>query len=258
MSSVAELIEAWREQKINGTQLMRSLVSHQHWSIPISESAAIETLATNHASRIQYNRDPQGVNRLMLWSSDETCSNWAQRAKIESQQHVITTTGSWVFSLPLDGIDEIWIDPLNAHDILYSQKQFPALKDLAAAVAIEKDIAELRAGTAADGGCIRVREYQKYLVAIAQKNGNKRLLLAPDKQGRALAAVFTADDTFSAFEPDARAEAPGEEVVCVQTNGKGLFSTLAGMNLTGIVFNCAGPIMPIAFAAEFAKVVLEA
>ena len=174
MSSIAELIQAWREQKINGTQLMRSLVSHTTWSIPISEAAVAETLATNQLPAIQFNRDPNGVNRLMIWSSSETLSNWAQRAKIEREQNVLTrSTGAFVFGLPLEGIDEIWIDPLNAHDILYKQSQFPTLRDLAAAVAIEKDIADLRAGTAADGACIRVREYPKYLVAMAQKGESR-------------------------------------------------------------------------------------
>jgi hypothetical protein len=258
MSSIAETIQAWREKKINGTQLMRSLVSHPHWTIPLSEKAAMETLAGNAVPGIQYNRDHTGKNRLMIWSSNETLSNWAQRGKIEKEQHTLSTTGSWVFSLPLEGIDEIWIDPLNENDILYSESQFGTLRDLAAAVAIEKDIAELRGGTAADGACIRVREYQKFLVAVAQKGESKRMLLAPDKQGRALAAIFTTDDTFAAFTPEARASAPGEDVVCVQTNGKGLFAALAGMDLTGMVFNCAGPITPIAFAAGFSKVVLEA
>jgi hypothetical protein len=259
MPSIAETIQSWREQKINGTQFMRILVSHPHWSVPISEAAMIETLSTNTPPAIQYNRDPKGVNRLMIWSSSETLSTWAKNAQIDGNQNVITTTGSWVFGLPLDGIDEIWIDPLNAHDILYKQAQFSTLQDLAAAVAIEKDIADLRAGTAADGACVRVREYQKYLVAIAESAGSKRLLMAPDQQGRTLAAIFTTDDTFQAFTPDARAAAkPGEEVVCVQFSGKGLFPALAGMDLTGFVFNCSGPIKPIAFAAGFLKIVLDA
>jgi len=237
---------------------MRSLVNHPHWTIPISEAAAVETLAQNAVPRIQFNRDPSGVNRLMLWSSSETFSNWARRAKIEKEQYSLDTSGSWVFGLPLDGIDEIWIDPLNAHDILYTASQFPALRDLAAAIPIEKDIAELRAGTASPGAVVRVREFPSYWVPVAQSNGRRRLIFAPDDQGRTLAAVFTADDTFTAFLPEATAAAPGEEVVAVRSDGKGLFTMLSGMDLTGMVFNCSGPIKPVAFAAGFSKVVLEA
>jgi len=258
MSSIAEIIQAWREKKLNGTQLMRSLVSHSRWTIPISEEAAAETLAQNAVPRIQFNRDASGVNRLMLWSSSETFGNWAQRAKIEKEQYSLETTGSWVFSLPLDGIDEIWIDPLNAHDILYTASQLPALRDLAAAVAIEKDIAELRAGTASPGAVVRVREFPSYWVPVAQSNGRRRLMFAPDNQGRVLAAAFTADDTFTAFLPEANAAASGEEVVAVKSDGKGLFTMLSGMDVTGIVFNCSGPIKPVAFAAGLSKVVLEA
>lgn len=259
MSSIAELIQAWREKKINGTQLMRSIVSHGEWSIPISEAAAMETLATNQAPAIQYNRDAKGVNRLLLWSSAETFSNGAKRAQIPAEQHVITTKGTWVFSLPFDGIDEIWIDPLNANDIFYTRGQFDALHDYAAAVAVEKDISDIRAGTPTDGALVRVRDYQKYQVAMGQLGEAKRLVNAPDDQGRTLVAIFTADDTFAAFTPVARsAAAVGEELTCVQTNGKGLFTAIAGMNVTGLVFNCSGPIKPVAFIAAFARTVLEA
>jgi hypothetical protein len=44
----------------------------------------------------------------------------------------------------------------------------------------------------------------------------------------------------------------------VQTNGKGLFTAIAGMNVVGLVFNCSGPIKPVAFIAAFAKTILEA
>ena len=258
MSTIAENILAWKEKKLNGTELMRTLVSYPHWSIPISESAAIETLATNHASRLQYNRDPKGVNRLMAWSSNETYATYAKGAHVETQQHIIDCAGSWLFSLPLEGIDEIWIDPLNAHDILYTKEQFPRLKEFAGAVAIEKDIVELRAGNATDGACIRVREYQKFFFPLAQGAGGRRLLLAPDDQGRVLAAIFTSSDTFDAFMPDAEKQAAGDQVVSITTNGHDLFTMLSKMDLTGMVFNCAGPIKPVAFAAGFSQVVLEA
>lgn len=254
-TTIAEAIEAWRAKQQNGTWLMRTLVSHDKWIVPLSEAAAVELLATNALPRIQYNRDQHGVNRLMLWSSPDTYATYAKGAGVTTNQHTLTTTGVWVFQLPLDGIDAIWIDPLNAHDILYDKQQFARLRDFAAAVSIERDIAALRAGTASDGAVVRVREYQNYLLPVARDaNGGRSLLMAPDSQGRALAAVFTAADAYDAFEPQQQ----GGEVDCVQLSGERLFGLLANMDLTGIVFNCKGPIAPVAFAAGLSRVVLDA
>ena len=263
MASIAETILAWRAGQLTGTQLMRSLVSHTHWIIPLSEAAATEMLANNEVPRVQYNRDAKGINRLMLWSSRETFDLYAKRAGLNQEQHYLDTAGTWVFRLPLrnalDGIDQIWIDPLNEHDILYDKEQFGRLHDFAAAVAIEDDLAALRAGTASDGAVVRVREYQGYLVAVARKpTGERSLILAPDSQGRKLAAVFTHSDAFDAFLPEAQARSVGDEVQGVQLGGQGLFAMLGKIELTGMVFNCAGPVKPVAFAAAMSNIVLKA
>lgn len=263
MTIIVETILAWRAGRLTGTQLMRSLASHPHWMIPLSEAAAAETLATNEVSRIAYYRDPKGVNRLMLWSSRETFDLYAKRAELKQEIHYLDAPGTWVFQLPLrnvlDGIEQIWIDPLNEHDILYDKEQFEPLRDFAAAVAVERDLAALRADTAKEGTVVRVREYESYLVAFARKpTGAESLFLAPDSQGRKLAAVFTHSDAFDAFLPQAMACSVGEEVIPMRFDGAALFTFLAKIQLTGMVFNCSGPVAPVAFAAGLSKVVLEA
>jgi hypothetical protein len=263
MTVIVEMILAWRAGKLTGTQLMRSLVTHPHWIIPISEAAGVEMLATNELPRFQYYRDEKGVNRLMLWSSRETFDLYIKRTGVNQQWHYLDTAGTWVFRLPLrnalDGIDQIWIDPLNEHDILYGKEQFPMLHTMADAVAIEEDVAGLRAGTAKEGAMIRVREYQGYLIAIAHKpSGEKSLMIAPDSQGRKLAAVFTHSDAFDAYLPVAKAHSDGDEIERMQLDGKGLFTILSKMELTGMVFDCSGPVTPVAFAAAMSDLVLNA
>ena len=84
------------------------------------------------------------------------------------------------------------------------------------------------------------------------------MLMAPDTKGRALAAVFTADDAYDAFAPDAKAQAGADPVQRLQLSGVALFNILQKLQIDGIVFNCAGPVTPVAFAAAFTRVVLEA
>jgi ABC-type enterobactin transport system permease subunit len=102
-----------------------------------------------------------------------------------------------------------------------------------------------------------VRDYQAYVLAVVRHEGRPRLLMAPDQKGRVLAAVFTASDAFEAFGPDAKARSGGDEVQEMRLDGRRLFTVLQAMQLDGIVFNCAGPVAPVAFAAAFAKIALE-
>jgi hypothetical protein len=87
------------------------------------------------------------------------------------------------------------------------------------------------------------------------RGGGNRLLMAPDQKGQALAAVFTFEDACDAFLEQARTQVDMKPLIYA---GKDLFKMLSEMNLTGIVFNCSGPAPPVAFAAAFSKVVLEA
>lgn len=260
MATISEYIQRWRNKEISGTQLVRLLVSYPQWILPVSESAAAEMIDTNAASRLQYNCDAQGVNRLMMFSSPESFTAYRQKSGQQNRgQHFLTTTGVWVFGMPLEGIDEIWIDPLTADGILYSKAQFELLRKMAAAVEVEQALAALRQGTAPDAAVKVVKNYSSYWAPVGIQGENMRLMLAPDDQGRKLAALFTSEETLAAFLPQVRAFVAPEQVVERIFKGEDLFSILMKMPIDGMVFNCGGgPVSPVAFAKGFAQIVSEA
>jgi len=247
--TIPQSIEQWRNKQISGLALMRTLVSHPTWYVPVSESEAAEMLATNSASRIMFNRNPDGVNSLLLYSNGDQYKG--------PGQHFLTTAGTWVFRLPLDGIDQIWIDPNTPHDILYDKEQFARLREMADAILLEATLLGLRQGSAPEGSLRQVRDYRNYTVAAAVVEGRPRMLMAPDNKGRTLAAIFTFDDVYDAFLPDAKAQAGAAQIQQMQLSGEALFNVIQKMSLDGIVFNCSGPVTPVAFAAAFARLVLE-
>lgn len=259
---------------------MRALVSHPTWSLPVSERAAVESMASGGLSAVQFNESPEGKRRLLLFSSPEACSVHAKTAG-SGEQHFLQTKGTWIFQLPLDSVDEIWIDPLNPHDIFYEKQHIPQLKAMAEAIVIEETITALRQGTAAEGAVVAIREYRSYSIAVTMVDAAPRMLFAPDNQARRLAALFTADDAFEAFVKDtqgvvqlgpnvfetetATARPDGsvvrvnhESIQQVTVPGPALFRTLGSLSLDGIVFNCRGPARPVAFAAALCQVVLDA
>ncbi len=71
MITVPESIEQWRNKQISRLSLMRAPVSRPDWSVPVSESAVGEMLATNAASRIQFTLSKDGKNCLLPFSGND-------------------------------------------------------------------------------------------------------------------------------------------------------------------------------------------
>ncbi len=253
------VIGQWQQKEIDGLTLMRRLMAWQRWNVAISESAAVEILATNAASRLMYSRDPKGVGRLFLYSDSAAYAVFCKQAEVESNQHFLTTSGDWIFRLTLDGISEIIIDPFTPTEIVYGEEHFARLREVANSVQVEDALTNLRfRPEMADAVIPVVRDYTRYLLAVNRVEGGMVLVMAPDSQGRQLAAVFTSVEAFDAFYPAGKNGFPTGDLLVFTLTGIELFSQLSKLNLDGMVFNCKGPVRPIAFAAGIAEVILEA
>ncbi len=254
---IPQAISEWQNQLISGTALMRRLVSYDSWMLPVSEAAAAEMASTGTASRLMYSQDAAGVSRLFLFSDGDAFSTYQKAVgEEEAGQHFLTTTGAWIFQLPIDPLDAIEIDPGTSWQISYRKEQFPRLAAMAQAVEVERTLADLRAGTARPGAIAQVRNYERYILAVYSLDGTHSLALAPDDRDRALAAIFTADDAFESFLPDDGMPSEHGQLLRVSLPGAKLFEQLSHMSIDGVVFNCSGPSRPVAFAKEFLQVVL--
>jgi hypothetical protein len=165
-------------------------------------------------------------------------------------------SGTWVFTLPMEKIDELWVDPLSPHDIYYRKEQLKSLGEMANAVRVEEALLGLRKGIAPEDAIRTAREYKNYYLPVTLRNEKPAFIMAPDDNGRALAVAFTADDTFDAFTPEAKEMAGGGEVQQMQIDGEALFDTFQRMKIDGFVFNCSGPVPPVAFQQAVAGIIL--
>lgn len=258
LTPIPDLIAQWHAKTISGTALMRGLVSYDAWELPVSEAAAKVALAQNALPSVQLSTLSEGKTVLFVFSSPEAYNLYSRANSVTTAQHFVKLHGRTVFAMPTDRVDQVWVDCFSAHDIWYGQDHFGRLRDYVNALAVEEALTGLRHGSAADGAIALVRDHPTYFLPVADIEGARRLLLAPDEKGRRLGAVFTSDDTFDAFGPDGQAQARGAKIEQIQTDGRGLFGLLQGMQLDGFVFNCAGPIPPVAFAHAMATVVMEA
>jgi len=116
-------IAGWQAKRIDGTTLMRTLVSFDTWVLPVNEATVINLFddPTNLGARIV--RGADGLLRLTLYSDPHFVPG--------RHQSTITIKGEWVFDLTLPGVDEIAIDAGQPHEIRYRREQFPRLAQLA-------------------------------------------------------------------------------------------------------------------------------
>jgi hypothetical protein len=256
-NDVIAAIEDWKAQRINSAQLMRRLIAHPTWQVPISAQAVQDLLADPGNSRIQYSRDDEGITRLYIFSDTAANNTFRELAFAQGEQHFISTTGEWVFQLPFDEIDTLVIDAGTTHEIGYSKAQFTRLHELAEAVGIEHALSALRFGTAGSGDALRVAQFPRYLLPVLKTDEGAHMCHAPDKRERQLAAVFTDEDAFElAYEELANTYHHGQ-IMMMRLSGAQLFEALKPMTLDGLVFNFAGPMQPIAFAPAFSQVMLD-
>lgn len=256
MNDAQDAIREWQNKQIDGTQLIRRLVSYDKWNVPISEAAAMEMLGTNYASKIMYHQAPDGTKKLLLYTDAESYAQSVAGIKsADAPQHFLTTTGTWIFQNIIGEFKEILINPQTPTFISYQGPQLNTLYCMASALEIDEYLALLRKDAGSEGSVRRVGEYLAYSIAIRKLNGQTSICYAPDDKERKLIAVFTADDAFEAYYYSLPENIPGE-VSRVRIPGRQLFPHLREQTADGIVFNCCGPSKPVAFAMGLCGVII--
>jgi len=257
MTPVPERIAQWRNHELSGSALMRALISFDKWCVPISEQAAVETLAHNSPPSLQLSTTPEGESSLAIFSSGDALGAYRKAIDAKGSQHYLTVNGTWIFGIPMDDIDVLWIDGGTDHDILYKKAQFKSIHEMVEAIAVEKALVGLRHGNGPENAMQIAREYKNYYLPVTMHGDKPAFVMAPDEKGRSLAAAFTADDAFDAFAAEAQVITDGAEVQQMQIDGEALFDTFQRMKIDGFVFNCKGPIPPVAFQQAAAGIILQ-
>jgi hypothetical protein len=162
--------------------------------------------------------------------------------------------GHRVLSLIPSDLAGVNLNPASTHAAHFRQEQLGELKRVAACMNVTERLAQ----DELDEDDLAVfRSHAHWLVVLHHDEGDDsyELALAEDKEGRALGAIFSTDEALQAF---LSFEAEEEDGRIMELDGHELFGQIAEMGLDGIVFNCAGPTRPRAFAAAFASLILAA
>ncbi len=253
-----EAVHAWQEQGLSATALMRVVVGYDRWELPITERSWQAMRTTNAPPEPWLYRDAQGRSRLFLFSGRAAYRRYHEGARAAREQPFTTASGVSIFTRDLSALEAVHLDPLTPDALTLGKDLFPRLNVVADAVRVERALVQLRGGaTRVASQLTAVRGFPAYHVAFRDTPEGARFAIAPDPRNRYLAAVFTLNDCYEAYAAESDAHNEGAPLRRTILNGEQLFSELLDAGLDGIVFNCCGPVAPVAFAPAFARLVLE-
>lgn len=238
--SFRDLARDWHADQATGHALARALVQQAGWWLPA-------TLTEAGPAPFMLSREDGPW--LVAFSSQEDLTAWAEEH--EAGELSLQLTGPGLVEMLTDDLAGLDLEAGTPEAVHYRSEQFGVLELWAQAVAVES----ILRGNDLPDPWTRVRDYPAYQLLVRQ--GGSSMVLAPDDQGRRLAAVCTAPDTLAAFKARIQREL-GEEVQARVLAGRPLFELLSRLPLDGIVFNPSGPVPPAALAPAICQLVLGA
>ena len=243
--NLVETLHQYNQKKISFRYLLRQLINFDEWIIPTQPGSdePIPSLWKN-----------DDIVWLAVFSSEENFQQKVQQGSNEPNTNFMKVDGRWLFSVLENPISAMVIDPQDSHAIQFDSKMFPKLVQWAMAIKVER----ILSGEASREKSMSIlRNFDGYHIPLIQtEDGNSHIALAPDAQGRKLAALFTAEDTLQAFLQIAK-DALGANLIIDVTNGEKIFEYLRDLPLDGVVFNCNGPIAPCAISMQMVNMILS-
>lgn len=249
-----EAISQHRDEKINRSMLLRSLMSHKKWMLEVEPP---EQSASGEPSmpRVKVQVSEDGKRSVRLFSDEQAAKDFMTKFGRDAlSEHLIEAPGFAAFSVLNPELDFVVINPESSPELRYEKEQIPMLRGWASAVEIELVLARLDDSPEAFA---RIKRHPAFFLVTSTIGGHESLVMAPDDEGRKLAAVFTAEDCCEVFVAAASAALQAAPKV-FPVSGVQMSKLLSEAKPDGVVFNCLGPIPPCAFSAEMFELVLNA
>ncbi|MCS7080450.1 MAG: SseB family protein [Chloracidobacterium sp.] len=232
--------------RLTHAALFRSLMAHSDWHVPVHA-------ATDGEATVMTFVDAAGERWIKVFTDLSAVEAWAEQFGDELDGRCIVTSGMNLFGALEDDLGGVEINPGLPESVHYRRQHIPLLRQWARITELESALETIDTGETPLG---LLRDYDAYVIVLKRVGPDSaHLVLAPDDNGRALAAVFTAEDTLAAFFDRVLSSADFEPIP-VRINGQQLFAQLQALPLDGLVFNCSGPIQPRAFGKRLADYVL--
>lgn len=241
-----QAIEQNLDGKLSEMQLLRGFMTYIGWRVPAGAHLPGQP-------RFAQMRVADGQLVCCAFSDAQAVDSYLAAMGDKSQAATYTDAVGWsVFGSLGEDVDAVDINPFSPQGIHYEKQQLPGLLQWAQAVQLEDALFRRDPHSLS-----LIKHYAAFRILLQPGGGGAQMVLVQGQQGRKLAAVFTAEDTFDVFlhQMSPRIE---DLHLTAKLTGEQLFTALYQMPLDGIIFNCMGPIPAIDYGPQLSEAVLSA
>lgn len=256
MSDIIAILDAWKNQAIPRGQLLRRLLEDENWNMPMNQG--VDSFGPFTLALPRLIPDGKGKLRILLFADYDAEEAFEQKQQASGGFSYANPTGWEIFSVPLDGVDEVVFDLGTPHEFTIPSTEYAEVVELADAIGTEAAWKRLHTGDEEPDDLHRVAHYDGYYVAVAETGEDKIVFCElSDGTDSTFVAVFTQADALDLGWPEILAGYSNYNPRVEKVSGPQIFPTFRGYATSGIVINCAGPTKPLCFQRGVLDLLVE-
>lgn len=257
MKEPAELILEWKQagEAAPRDTLYRALVEFEKWVPPVAEAYEERSPFEPFIEELLPARTQEGRRVRALCTCYDASDIYREKFGPTAFSDY---RGQDIFGLEWKATDALCLDPGTPQELVIDAEDFPKLKALAEAVAVERAWQRLRKGTEQPGDLALVAHYGSYHLGVA-KRGEENFCFCEvvNDDERAFIALFTHADAITLGWPEIAERYAGLPSNQATVSGPQIFPTLANEPTAGFVINYHGPSEPAVFTREVFDLLVE-
>lgn len=257
MKEPAELILEWKQAGKTATRdaLYRALVEFESWVPPLEDAYEKRSPFEPFIEELLPVRTHEGQRVRALCTSHDAGEVYLEKFGPTAFSDY---GGQEIFGLEWKATDALCLDPGTPQELLIEAQDFPKLKALAEAVAVERAWQRLRKGNEQPDDLALVAHYGSYHLGVA-KRGEEDFCFCEvvNDDESAFIALFTHADAITLGWPEIAERYAGLPSNQATVSGPQIFPTLANEPTTGFVINYNGPSEPAVFTREVFDLLVE-
>ena len=264
MSELRARIERWQRGEVSGEQLLRAFVTHEDWLFFVAEGGVEKWRREGGTPDYVLRTDADGKKSLYIFSDAEPIKTYVKESGVTQWRcEVMKAAGADIFvSLP-DHLTGVTVNPATPHAVSYRGEELKALRDIAEADYMERELRSLSDGSVGDEAGLRriVSDFGRYenfhLVSYLADDGRWTYPRYAAGDGSNWVVAFTALDNANLYLQRCGAELPGRYRVG-RLDGEGLARIALALGSPGVLFNWEGYVKPLMLNSQFLKLVRDA
>lgn len=257
MKELAELILEWKQagEAVPRDALYRALVEFESWVPPVAEAHEQRSPFEPFIEELLPVRTQEGRRVRALCTCYDASDVYREKFGPTAFSDY---RGQDIFGIEWQATDALCLDPGTPQELLIEAEDFPKLKALAEAVAVERAWQRLRKGNEQPGDLALVAHYGSYHLGVA-KRGEENFCFCEvvNDDESAFIALFTHADAIALGWPEIAERYAGLPSNQATVSGPQIFPTLANEPTTGFVINFNGPSEPAVFTREVFDLLVE-